>query len=144
MADNEQIYKFRYSLSEQCLQRFRNKYFAHRSLKNTISEMGLPGFEGQRQSQAKLKKTKYFIIPILSSSNTITMFVFRKVIFMAGKLYFICFTSYNLHKFKMAANMLKTNYYNFNVHTKLHWVSILTCSITVWFWSISGFIPSCP
>ena len=36
---------------------------------------------------------------------------------MAAKPYFIFCTLYNLHKFKMAANMLKTAYYNFNVHT---------------------------
>ena len=36
---------------------------------------------------------------------------------MAAKLYFTFCTLYNLHKFKMAANMLKTDYYNFNVHT---------------------------
>ena len=31
---------------------------------------------------------------------------------MAAKHYFIFYTLYNLHKFKMAANMLKTNYSN--------------------------------
>ena len=34
---------------------------------------------------------------------------------MAAKLNFIFCTLYNLHKFKMAANTLKTDYYNFNV-----------------------------
>ena len=36
---------------------------------------------------------------------------------MAAKLYFILCTLYNLHKLKIAANMLKISYYNFNVHT---------------------------
>ena len=36
---------------------------------------------------------------------------------MVVELYFIICTLYNLHKFKMAASMLKTDYYNFNVHT---------------------------
>ena len=39
---------------------------------------------------------------------------------MAAKLYFIFCTLYNLHKFKMAANMLNTDYYNFSVHASLH------------------------
>ena len=32
---------------------------------------------------------------------------------MAAKLYFIFCTLYNLHQFKMAANMLNTDYYNY-------------------------------
>ena len=36
---------------------------------------------------------------------------------MVAKLYFIFCTLYNLHKLNMAANMLKTDYYTFNVHT---------------------------
>ena len=35
---------------------------------------------------------------------------------MAAKLYLIFCTLYNLHKFKMAANILKTHDYNFTVH----------------------------
>jgi len=54
-------------------------------------------------------KTKYFIIPILSSTNTITMFVFRKVTWdvYGCKTLFICCTLYNMHKFKMATNLQK-------------------------------------
>ena len=33
---------------------------------------------------------------------------------MAAKLYFMFCTLYILYKFKMGANMLKTDYYNFN------------------------------
>ena len=45
---------------------------------------------------------------------------------MATETLSYIFTLNNLHEFKMAANMLKTNYYNFNVHTSLH-----ACTITL-------------
>ena len=39
---------------------------------------------------------------------------------MATKVYFIFCTLCILHKFKKIVNMLKTNYYNFNVHAYLY------------------------
>ena len=58
------------------------------------------------------------------------MFVFRKVTgdVYGCKLYFIFFSLYNLHTFKMAANMLKTYYYNFNVHIA-HVAARVFCNI---------------
>ena len=58
-----------------------NKCFAHIYIMDiyTTYKVGLPRFQGQCQGQTQVK-TKYFMIPVLSSTNTITMFVFRKAI----------------------------------------------------------------
>ena len=79
-------------------------------------EMGLPGYKGKGQGQTKVKN-KIFHNSNLSSTNSVTMFVFRKDTNVYGSKTFIFCTLYNLYKFKMAANMLKTTYYNLNVHT---------------------------
>ena len=77
----------------------------------------MPGFNGLGQVQTKVKN-RIFHNSNLSSTNTITMFVFRKVagdFYCCKTLLYIFCTLYNWHEFKMTANMLNTNYYYFNV-----------------------------
>ena len=61
------------------------------------------------------------------------MYVFRKVtgnVYVRKKVCFIFRTLYNLHKLKMAGKKLKTNYYNFSVHTSQHAFTISVGSDT--------------
>ena len=55
----------------------------------TTFGMGLPGYKGQGQGVTKIK-TKYFIIQMLSYTNSVTMYFVRlQETFMATQLNFI-------------------------------------------------------